>query len=225
MSGHVLSRSAVQRQQSACILRLIRSTPPRHFFPCQQPFQHPLFFVKRNMTGGKSDPHDLSKGDDVSWSWGSQNPKGTVKEVKDDGAEAKTKKGSTISKDGSSKDPAVVIETSNGNNAVKNVSRPVCSMFVLLLLTMCMLLSSGIRDRWCQALGCPSPHELVLCTAAICVRVSNRYKFEIYKYNVWTFADGASTAYLPAKLQLLSREHWRCPIQLLRADSPTFLLG
>lgn len=74
------------------------------------------------MTGGKSDPHDLSKGDDVSWKWGSQHPKGTVKEVQDDGAEAQTKKGSTISKDGSKKDPAVVIETSNGNNAVKNAS-------------------------------------------------------------------------------------------------------
>lgn len=75
------------------------------------------------MTGGKTDPHDLSKGDEVSWSWGSQHPSGTVKEVKDDGAEVKTKKGNTISKDGSKDDPAVVIETANGNNAVKNVSR------------------------------------------------------------------------------------------------------
>ncbi|KAJ1020664.1 hypothetical protein NDA16_004057 [Ustilago loliicola] len=74
------------------------------------------------MTGGKSDPHDLSKGDKVSWSWGSQHPSGTVKDVKDDGAEVKTKKGSTISKDGSKEDPAVVIETANGNNAVKNAS-------------------------------------------------------------------------------------------------------
>ncbi len=70
----------------------------------------------------KDDPHSLSKGDDVTWSWGSQHPKGTVKDVKDDGAEVKTKKGSTISKDGSKEDPAVVIETQNGNNAVKNVS-------------------------------------------------------------------------------------------------------
>lgn len=63
----------------------------------------------------KGDPHDLSKGDEVSWSWGSQHPSGTVKDVKDDGAEVKTKKGSTISKDGSKEDPAVVIETQNGN--------------------------------------------------------------------------------------------------------------
>ncbi|CCF49702.1 hypothetical protein NDA11_004762 [Ustilago hordei] len=74
------------------------------------------------MTGGKSDAHDLSKGYKVSWSWGSQHPFGTVKDVKDDGAEAETKKGSTISKDGSKEDPAVVIETANGNNAVKNAS-------------------------------------------------------------------------------------------------------
>ncbi|SNX84658.1 uncharacterized protein MEPE_03367 [Melanopsichium pennsylvanicum] len=75
------------------------------------------------MTGAaKSDAHDLSKGDKVSWSWGSQHPSGTVKDVKDDGAQVKTKKGSTISKDGSKDDPAVVIETSNGNNAVKNAS-------------------------------------------------------------------------------------------------------
>lgn len=80
------------------------------------------------MTGGKSDPHDLSKGDEVSWKWGSQHPSGTVKDVKDDGAEVKTKKGSTISKDGSKEDPAVVIETSNGNNAVKNVSTR-CGLF------------------------------------------------------------------------------------------------
>ncbi|TKY86491.1 hypothetical protein EX895_004640 [Sporisorium graminicola] len=70
----------------------------------------------------KSNPHNLQKGDDVTWKWGSQHPQGTVKDVKDDGAEVKTKKGSTISKDGSSDDPAVVIETSNGNNAVKNAS-------------------------------------------------------------------------------------------------------
>lgn len=68
------------------------------------------------------DPHELSQGDRVNWSWGSQKPGGTVKEVKDEGAEVKTKKGSTISKDGSAEDPAVVIETDNKNMAVKNVS-------------------------------------------------------------------------------------------------------
>ncbi|SJX62305.1 uncharacterized protein SRS1_21010 [Sporisorium reilianum f. sp. reilianum] len=68
------------------------------------------------------DPHSLKEGENVSWQWGSQHPKGTVKEVNDEGAEAKTKKGNTISKDGSAEDPAVVIETTSGNNAVKNAS-------------------------------------------------------------------------------------------------------
>lgn len=69
----------------------------------------------------KSDPQDLSKGDEVSWKWGSQHPKGTVESVHEDGAEVKTKKGSTISKDGSEEDPAVVLKTQNDNKAVKNV--------------------------------------------------------------------------------------------------------
>lgn len=76
------------------------------------------------MTGGKKDAHNLSEGDDVSWKWGSQHPSGTVKEVVDGDAQAKTKKGSTISKEGSKDDPAVIIETANGNNAVKNVRVP-----------------------------------------------------------------------------------------------------
>ncbi|PWY99802.1 hypothetical protein BCV70DRAFT_161772 [Testicularia cyperi] len=74
------------------------------------------------MAGDKQDPHSLSKGDEVSWKWGSQHPSGTVKEVNDSHTEVETKKGSTISKDGSKKNPAVVIETANGNNAVKSAS-------------------------------------------------------------------------------------------------------
>uniref|UniRef100_V5EZT0 Hypervirulence associated protein TUDOR domain-containing protein n=1 Tax=Kalmanozyma brasiliensis (strain GHG001) TaxID=1365824 RepID=V5EZT0_KALBG len=68
----------------------------------------------------KSDPQDLSKGDEVSWKWGSQHPKGTVESVEEGGAEVKTKKGSTISKDGSADDPAIVIKTQNDNKAVKS---------------------------------------------------------------------------------------------------------
>ena len=64
----------------------------------------------------------FSKGDEISWKWGSQHPSGPVKEVKDDGAQVKTKKGSTISKDASKDNPAIVIETASGNNAVKKVS-------------------------------------------------------------------------------------------------------
>ncbi|SPO44890.1 uncharacterized protein PSANT_02576 [Moesziomyces antarcticus] len=73
------------------------------------------------MTGGKKDAHNLSEGDEVSWKWGSQHPSGTVKEVVDGEAQAKTKKGSTITKDGSKDDPAVVIETANGNNAASEI--------------------------------------------------------------------------------------------------------
>lgn len=116
------------------------------------------------MAGGKSDAHDLSKGDKVSWSWGSQHPSGTVKDVKDGDAEVKTKKGSTISKDGSKQDPVVVIETANGNNAAKNVSSqfPVTHLmhssvaFDRWLLTSFLMLPcvvvAGERDRQCQAL-------------------------------------------------------------------------
>lgn len=122
------------------------------------------------MTGGKSDPHDLSKGDDVSWKWGSQHPKGTVKEVHDDGAEATTKKGSTLSKDGSKKDPAVVIETSNGNNAVKNVSACLRSNVSERILTASVVL--GIRDRWRQALMTRNDHMTLSNTSAFMFRVS-----------------------------------------------------
>lgn len=124
---------------------------PKHPSPLSKPTLKPKLQLHRSiMTGGKSDAHDLSKGDKVSWSWGSQHPSGTVKDVKDDGAEVKTKKGSTISKDGSKEDPAVVIETANGNNAVKKVSlqKNPCpphsfqleiTMLIILPLMLCSL--------------------------------------------------------------------------------------
>lgn len=57
------------------------------------------------------------------WSWGNSNPIGTVKEVIDDTAEVKTKRGNTVKKDGAKENPAVVIDTGN-SDAVKKVSRP-----------------------------------------------------------------------------------------------------
>lgn len=78
--------------------------------------------IKALTTMAGKDPHSLSEGDDVSWKWGSQRPKGTVKEVRDEDTEVQTKKGSTISKSGSKEDPVIVAETQNGNVAAKNVS-------------------------------------------------------------------------------------------------------
>ncbi len=65
------------------------------------------------------DPHDLQKGDEVSWKWGAGHPKGTVEEVVDGEATAETKRGNEIKKNGSEDDPAVVIQAASGNSAVK----------------------------------------------------------------------------------------------------------
>lgn len=72
---------------------------------------------------------ELKKGDEVSWNWGSGQPceshlelptvtnraklrqsAGTVADIKEGKAEVKSKKGNTISKNGTEDDPAVVIE-------------------------------------------------------------------------------------------------------------------
>ena len=56
----------------------------------------------------KKEAQDLSKGDEVSWKWGSGHPKGEVLDVVDDGtAEVTTKRGSKLTKEGTEDDPAV----------------------------------------------------------------------------------------------------------------------
>lgn len=48
-------------------------------------------------------------------------PSGTVKDVVDDTAEVTTKRGSKIHKDGTEDNPAVVLKTGSGSDAVKRV--------------------------------------------------------------------------------------------------------
>ncbi|CAO1630214.1 unnamed protein product [Parajaminaea phylloscopi] len=67
------------------------------------------------------DPHDLKEGDKVSWNWGNGNPSGTVKEVVDDTAEVKTKRGNTVKKDGDEENPAIVLDTGK-SDAVKRAN-------------------------------------------------------------------------------------------------------
>ncbi|KAK1927017.1 hypothetical protein DB88DRAFT_507122 [Papiliotrema laurentii] len=62
---------------------------------------------------------EISKGDKVSWKWGSSHPEGTVADIVTEGkGEVTSKKGNVISKNASEDDPAVVIER-DGNDAVK----------------------------------------------------------------------------------------------------------
>lgn len=51
-----------------------------------------------------------SKGDTVSWPWGGGHPKGKVLDVKQDAATITTKNGNKVSRNGSSEDPAVVLD-------------------------------------------------------------------------------------------------------------------
>ncbi|EPQ29473.1 uncharacterized protein PFL1_03228 [Pseudozyma flocculosa PF-1] len=69
-----------------------------------------------------TDPHELSEGDKVSWKWGQGHPKGEVKDVVDGKAEVKTKRGNTVTKNGDDEDPAVVIHTESGSDAIKKAS-------------------------------------------------------------------------------------------------------
>ncbi|PWN35212.1 uncharacterized protein FA14DRAFT_160458 [Meira miltonrushii] len=68
------------------------------------------------------DPQDLSKGDKVSWQWGSGNPGGKVQEVVEGEAKTTTKRGNEIKKSGDEEDPAVVIKADSGSNAIKKAS-------------------------------------------------------------------------------------------------------
>lgn len=56
----------------------------------------------------------------MSWKWGQGHPSGTVKDVVDDTAEVKTKRGNTVKKDGDEENPAVVLNTGQ-SDAVKKV--------------------------------------------------------------------------------------------------------
>ena len=139
------------------------------------------------------DPHSLKEGQEVAWKWGSQKPTGTVKEVRDEDTQVKTKKGSTITKSGSKDDPVIVAETSNGNVAAKNVSRsrsvlrckPILSDTIHFTVVCLRLPILGFRGRWRQALsitafrfmvgfvsaslGNSDPHsQLVLCASCSC---------------------------------------------------------
>lgn len=67
------------------------------------------------------DPHDLKKGDEVSWKWGQGHPTGEVKEVVDGEAKVTTKRGNEIKKDGTKENPAVVLNTGQ-SDAIKKVS-------------------------------------------------------------------------------------------------------
>ncbi|PWN93846.1 hypothetical protein FA10DRAFT_264438 [Acaromyces ingoldii] len=69
-----------------------------------------------------TDPHDLSKGDEVSWKWGQGHPKGEVLDVVDGEATATTKRGNEIKKNGDEENPAVVIHTASGSDAIKKAN-------------------------------------------------------------------------------------------------------
>ncbi|KAG8412616.1 hypothetical protein J3459_015833 [Metarhizium acridum] len=69
----------------------------------------------KNGSSGKKGPN---KGDTVSWNWGQGQPEGTVKDVKHEKASVTTKKGNTVSRDGTSENPAVVIDAGS-SKAVK----------------------------------------------------------------------------------------------------------
>ncbi|KAK9893829.1 hypothetical protein P389DRAFT_174716 [Cystobasidium minutum MCA 4210] len=64
----------------------------------------------------------IKKGDEVSWNWGSGQPSGTVKDVKEEDTEIKSKNNKPIKKKGDEEDPAVVIEQDSGNPVLKKAS-------------------------------------------------------------------------------------------------------
>ncbi|KAL7007283.1 hypothetical protein EMMF5_003122 [Cystobasidiomycetes sp. EMM_F5] len=66
----------------------------------------------------------ISKGDEVSWNWGSGQPSGTVKDVKTEDATIESKNGKEIKKKGSEENPAVIIsqEDKGGNPVIKRAS-------------------------------------------------------------------------------------------------------
>lgn len=66
---------------------------------------------KKGNSSNKSKNGEPEPGDTVSWNWGQGQPEGKVLDVKHDKASVKTKRGNEVSRDGSDKDPAVVLDT------------------------------------------------------------------------------------------------------------------
>ncbi|OAA40677.1 DNA-binding protein [Metarhizium rileyi] len=64
------------------------------------------------------DKDEPEKGDTVSWNWGQGQPKGKVEEVKHEKTSITTKNGNTVTRDGTSDDPAVVVDAGQ-SKAVK----------------------------------------------------------------------------------------------------------
>ncbi|TQV94562.1 DNA-binding protein [Cordyceps javanica] len=58
-------------------------------------------------------------GETVSWNWGNGQPEGKVLDVKEEKATITTKRGSKVSRDGSEKDPAVILDTGK-SKAIKS---------------------------------------------------------------------------------------------------------
>ncbi|KAG6149068.1 hypothetical protein E4U28_002451 [Claviceps purpurea] len=67
----------------------------------------------------KSKNGEPDKGDTVSWNWGQGQPKGKVLDVKHEKTSIKTKRGNEVTRDGSDKDPAVVLDTGK-SKAIKS---------------------------------------------------------------------------------------------------------
>ncbi|OAQ58341.1 DNA-binding protein [Pochonia chlamydosporia 170] len=65
-----------------------------------------------------SKENEPKKGETVSWNWGQGQPEGKVEDVKHQKTSIETKKGNTVSRDGTSEDPAVVLDTGK-SKAVK----------------------------------------------------------------------------------------------------------
>ncbi len=63
----------------------------------------------------------FTKGDTVSWSWGSGTATGTVAEAFTDKV-TRTIKGSEITRDASAEDPAYLIEQEDGDRVLKSAS-------------------------------------------------------------------------------------------------------
>ncbi|KAG6115879.1 hypothetical protein E4U13_002371 [Claviceps humidiphila] len=76
---------------------------------------------QKDSSANKSKPKngEPDKGDTVSWNWGQGQPKGKVLDVKHEKTSIKTKRGNEVTRDGSDKDPAVVLDTGK-SKAIKS---------------------------------------------------------------------------------------------------------
>ncbi|KAG5928600.1 hypothetical protein E4U53_002619 [Claviceps sorghi] len=66
---------------------------------------------QKDTSSSKSKNGEPDPGDTVSWNWGQGQPKGKVLDVKHEKTSIETKGGNEVSRDGSDKDPAVVLDT------------------------------------------------------------------------------------------------------------------